>query len=212
MWGGSKEEYSCFLKDCWVVKTLFQNSVQNTIFVSDCCLHLFLLTPPDSNAIWICHYLLKPGIRFQFHNLPGPCLCHCHLKEKKSFVMFRWNLLCFSSCSSPLVLSQGITEKSLTLYLLLATILHPELLPPETHLLFGIKCLKALSEFVTYEIKTLYSFTTQGCFGSEDIALNCFHIVKGLWRKIEKYELEVCSGGLLSCRIFLRVEWGHFSI
>lgn len=35
---------------------------------------------------------------------------------KKSFLMFRWNLQCFSLCPSPLVLSQGTAEGSLTLY------------------------------------------------------------------------------------------------
>lgn len=53
VWEGSKVEDSCFLKKCWVVKTMFQNCVRNTMFISDCCLYLFLLTPPDSDTIWI---------------------------------------------------------------------------------------------------------------------------------------------------------------
>lgn len=49
-----------------------------------------------------------------------------------------------------------------------ATVLHPQSVLSEPHLLFGMKCLKAPSKFVIYEVKTLYSLTSQGCFGSAD--------------------------------------------
>jgi len=41
--------------------------------------------------------------------------CSVTLRGKKFFLMFRWNLLCFSLCPLPLVLSLGTTEKSLAL-------------------------------------------------------------------------------------------------
>ena len=39
--------------------------------------------------------------------------CCVTLREKKFFLMFSWNFLCFSLCPLPLVLSLGTTEKSL---------------------------------------------------------------------------------------------------
>jgi len=39
--------------------------------------------------------------------------CSVTLKVKKFFLMFSWNLLCFSLCPLPLVLLLGTTEKSL---------------------------------------------------------------------------------------------------
>lgn len=47
------------------------------------------------------------------HNLSGqlvPVLCHPH--GKKFFLIFKWNLLCFSFCLLLLVLSLGSTKKS----------------------------------------------------------------------------------------------------
>lgn len=42
------------------------------------------------------------------------CQCLVSLTIKKCFLTFAWNVLCFSLCLLPLVLSLGTTEKSLT--------------------------------------------------------------------------------------------------
>lgn len=61
---------------------------------------------------------------WRLHNIlnkPEPMLPHPHSK-KMCFLMFRWNLLYFSLCPLPLVLSLANTEKSLVL-----SSLHPPL-------------------------------------------------------------------------------------
>jgi len=44
------------------------------------------------------------------------CQCLVTLPVKKCFLMFTWKTLWFSLCPMPLVLSLGITEKSLALF------------------------------------------------------------------------------------------------
>ena len=45
---------------------------------------------------------------------PQPVLVLCHPHTKKCFFMFLWNLLCFSLCLLPLVLSLATTKTSLS--------------------------------------------------------------------------------------------------
>lgn len=46
-------------------------------------------------------------------SLGNPCQCSITLTVKKCFLVFKWNLMCFSSCLVPFVLSLGTTERNL---------------------------------------------------------------------------------------------------